>query len=279
LAKRKYEFDEQKLARFKKEGRGEGHGIDYKPWLTIQDVPSNGRSSRIPSSKIPREHHLLSDNERGIFLLLDWSDNVVDVREQFPLDRDITRKIANEMGVVHPMDPKTRTDIVMTTDFLIDIRVGNKTIEIARSVKSKTDIDNPRTIEKQEIERRYWELKNIDWRMFIDTDIPKKRVENLRLLYEMKSFDGLVVPYPDYWQDICTRLMAALNTVHRVQVKKLIKELELTQGLKAEDIIAAIRHLGANKVITFDLDIPFSTNVFISSTKQVSSVTPMRNIA
>jgi len=279
LAKRKYEFDEQKLARFKKEGRGEGHGIDYKPWLTIQDVPSNGRSSRIPSSKIPREHHLLSDNERGIFLLLDWSDNVVDVREQFPLDRDITRKIANEMGVVHPMDPKTRTDIVMTTDFLIDIRVGNKTIEIARSVKSKTDIDNPRTIEKQEIERRYWELKNIDWRMFIDTDIPKKRVENLRLLYEMKSFDGLVVPYPDYWQDICTRLMAALNTVHRVQVKKLIKELEFTQGLKAEDIIAAIRHLGANKVITFDLDIPFSTNVFISSTKQVSSVTPMRNIA
>ncbi len=279
MAKRKYEFDEQKLARFKKEGRGEGHGIDYKPWLTIQDVPSNGRSSRIPSSKIPREHHLLSDNERGIFLLLDWSDNVVDVREQFPLDRDITRKIANEMGVVHPMDPKTRTDIVMTTDFLIDIRVGNKTIEIARSVKSKTDIDNPRTIEKQEIERRYWELKNIDWRMFIDTDIPKKRVENLRLLYEMKSFDGLVVPYPDYWQDICTRLMAALNTVHRVQVKKLIKELEFTQGLKAEDIIAAIRHLGANKVITFDLDIPFSTNVFISSTKQVSSVTPMRNIA
>lgn len=279
MAKRKYEFDEQKLARFKKEGRGEGHGIDYKPWLTIQDVPSKGRSSRIPSSKIPREHHLLSDNERGIFLLLDWSDNVVDVREQFPLDRDITRRIAKEMGVAHPMDPRTRTDIVMTTDFLVDKRVGNKIIEIARSVKSKTDLDDPRTIEKQEIERRYWELKNIDWRMYIDTDIPEKRVENLRLLYEMKSFDGLVVPYPDYWQDICTRLMAALNTVHRVQVKKLIKELEFTQGLKAEDIIAAIRHLGANKIITFDLDIPFSTNVFISSTKQVSSVTPMRNIA
>lgn len=279
MAKRKYEFDEQKLARFKKEGRGEGHGIDYKPWLTIQDVPSNGRSSRIRSSKVPREHHLLSDNERGIFLLLDWSDDVVDVREQFPLDRDITRKIAKEMGVVHPMDPITRTDIVMTTDFLVDKRAGNKIIEIARSVKSKTDLDDPRTIEKQEIERRYWELKNIDWRMFIDTDIPEKRVENLRLLYEMKSLDGLVVPYPGYWQDICTRLMAALNIVHRVQVKKLIKELEFTQGLKAEDIIAAIRHLGANKLLTFDLDIPFSTNVFISSTKQVSSVIPMSNIA
>ncbi len=279
MAKRKYEFDEQKLAQFKKEGRGEGHGIDYKPWLTIQDVPSKGRSSRIPSTKIPREHHLLSDNERGIFLLLDWSDDVMDVREQFPLDRDITRKIANEMGVVHPMDLKTRTDIVMTTDFLIDTCVGNKTIEIARSVKSKTDLDNPRTIEKQEIERRYWELKNIDWRMFIDTDIPKKRVENLRWLYEMKSLEGLVTPYLGYWQDVCNRLMAALGKVHNVQVKKLIKELEFTQGLKAEDIIAAIRHLGANKVIAFDLDTPFSTNTIITSMKQVSSVTPIRNLA
>lgn len=279
MAKRKYEFDEQKLARFKKEGRGEGHGIDYKPWLTIQDVPSKGRSSRIPSTKIPREHHLLSDNERGIFLLLDWSDDVTDVREQFPLNRDITRRIAKEMGVAHPMDPRTRTDIVMTTDFLVDKRLGNKIIEIARSVKSKADLDDPRTIEKQEIERRYWELKNTDWRMYIDTDIPKKRVENLRWLYEMKSFDGLVVPYPGYWQDICTRLMAAINTMHSVQVKKLINELEFTQGLKAEDMIAAIRHLGANKAITFDLDIPFSTNTIISGMEQVSSASPIRIIA
>ena len=158
-------------------------------------------------------------------------------------------------------------------------RVGNKTIEIARSVKSRSELDNPRTIEKQEIERRYWELKNIDWRMFVDTDIPEARVENLRWLYEMKSFEGLAVPYPGYWQDICNRLMAALSKVHSVQVKKLIKELEFSQGLKAEDIIATIRHLGANKILTFDLDIQFSTNATISNTNQVSSVTPIKNSA
>lgn len=167
----------------------------------------------------------------------------------------------------------------MTTDFLVDKRVGNKIIEIARSVKSQSELDDPRTIEKQEIERRYWESRNVDWRMYIDTDIPEQRVENLRLLYEMKSFDGLVVPYPSFWEDTCHRLMVALNKTHRVQIKKLIQELEVTQGLKAEDIITAIRHLVANKAITFDLDIPFSTNVFICSTKQLSSVTPLRNIA
>ena len=40
MAKRRYGFDEEKITRFLKEGRGEGHGKDYQPWLTIQDVSS-----------------------------------------------------------------------------------------------------------------------------------------------------------------------------------------------------------------------------------------------
>lgn len=38
MAKRRYSFDEDKLARFLKEGRGQGHGKDYRPWFAIQDV-------------------------------------------------------------------------------------------------------------------------------------------------------------------------------------------------------------------------------------------------
>jgi len=29
------------------EGRGQGRGGDYKPWLRIQDVPSQGLASRV----------------------------------------------------------------------------------------------------------------------------------------------------------------------------------------------------------------------------------------
>lgn len=90
MAKRRYCIDEDKLARFLKEGRGQGHGKDYRPWLTVQDVSSLGRSSRIHSCKTDREHHLLSDLETALFLLLDWSGVVTDIREQFPLDRDAT---------------------------------------------------------------------------------------------------------------------------------------------------------------------------------------------
>ena len=63
----RYGFDEAKIARFRKEGRGEGFGADYKPWLTARDVPSRGRSHRVLGVTTGRVHHLLSDIERRAF--------------------------------------------------------------------------------------------------------------------------------------------------------------------------------------------------------------------
>jgi hypothetical protein len=120
LARQRYGVDEDRIARFQKEGRGQGRGADYHPWLTIQDVPSQGRSHRLKGIKTGRVHHLLSDIERDIFYLFDWADAVTDIREQFPLDRDITRRIADDLGVIHPRDVGSGTPLVMTTDFLVD---------------------------------------------------------------------------------------------------------------------------------------------------------------
>ena len=86
-----YGFDEAKIARFLKEGRGVGAGPNYTPWLTVQDVPSRGRSHRFEGRVTGRIHQLLSDLEYRALLIYDWSDAVSDIREQFPLDRDDTR--------------------------------------------------------------------------------------------------------------------------------------------------------------------------------------------
>lgn len=64
---------------------------------------------------------LLSDNEYNYFCLLDLSDNVIDIREQFPINREITTKIAEDLNITHPLDPTTQTPIVMTTDFFITL--------------------------------------------------------------------------------------------------------------------------------------------------------------
>lgn len=39
-----------------KDGHGQGIGIDYKPWLVIQDVSSLGRSTKLRGIKIPRQY-------------------------------------------------------------------------------------------------------------------------------------------------------------------------------------------------------------------------------
>ncbi|MGP7816532.1 hypothetical protein [Niallia sp. 01092] len=44
-----------------KDGFGQGMGIDYKPWVTIQDVPSLGRSTRLKGIKVKRQFEFLSD--------------------------------------------------------------------------------------------------------------------------------------------------------------------------------------------------------------------------
>ncbi len=109
MPRSRYGFDEAKIARFLKEGRGVGRGADYKPWLTIDDVSSRDRSHRFLGRVTGRIHHLLSDREFRTFLIYDWSRIVTDIREQFLLDREEARRIAAAMGVQHPADPQSGT--------------------------------------------------------------------------------------------------------------------------------------------------------------------------
>ena len=79
-------FTQEQISERIKSGHGQGMGKDYQPWLTIQNVPSRGVSHRIYSHKTQRVHHLLSNLELYVFLILDWSNSVQDIREQFPLN-------------------------------------------------------------------------------------------------------------------------------------------------------------------------------------------------
>jgi hypothetical protein len=40
---KKYEWTEAKFKKYLKEGRGQGTGKDYKPWLKTYSVPSRGK--------------------------------------------------------------------------------------------------------------------------------------------------------------------------------------------------------------------------------------------
>ncbi len=265
MSKHRYGFDEKKIERFYEEGRGKGHGADYKPWLTIQDVPSDGLASRVPSVKTDRHHELLSNNETALFLLADWSDNVFDVREQFPLDRELTRRIAREMGVRHPVDTHSRVDLGMTTDLLIDLKIKGRVHCFPRAVKPADMLNDPRVVEKLEIERRYWLIKEEPWALVTDRDLPKVRIQNLRWLHEMQTLAHTDVPYPDYWRDRCEGLLRTLSRATSMTIRQFTSQLEGGAGFRAGDALTVIRHLAANKRIGMDLDKPFSADDLISN--------------
>lgn len=250
MPKRTNRWTEDKIARYYAEGRGDGELTDYKPWLTIQNVPSSGRVHRIKGWTTQRIHHLLSDLERDYFYLLDWSDNVIDIREQFPLEREKTLAIAESKKIKHPEDSETKTPLVFTTDFFVTIR-KNATIEyLARTIKPSKLLNDPRIIDKFEIERQYWKDSKVDWGIITEKDLPKQVCQNIDWVhssYEM-SEENLKLPMElnNYMKN---------SSVSILQTLKLFdKDYLCEQGTG----LTLLKHLIARKYVHIDLSEPFN---------------------
>lgn len=183
-----------KVEKWIKEGRGSGIGAEYKPWLNIQDVSSLGRSTRLKGIKTGRQHEFLSDLERNYFYLTEFSDSVVDIREQYPLlPLEETLVIADELGIKHPADSKTNEPIVMTTDFLLTVNKGEGNVELARTIKMKDELLKERILEKFEIERVYWEKRGVGWGIVTELEIPKTLARNISYIhdyYDIQQYDA-----------------------------------------------------------------------------------------
>lgn len=176
----RYDITEERIAAREKEGRGKGRGADYIPWIQANDISSRSLTCRVPSRLTGRIHHLLSNLELRAFLDFEFLEQVVDIREQFKLEREETRRLADLLGFKHPRSPKTGIDIVMTTDFLLTFadHDGN-TWEKAVSVKYRDEFNKPRgdrrVREKFEIERRYWQLRGIPFEAYTDEEASPHR--------------------------------------------------------------------------------------------------------
>lgn len=184
MAKRHRTWNEQKYRRYIKEGRGQGSLSAYKPWILIHDFPSLGMVSRVLGKTTGRIHHLLSNMELSYFYILDWSDKVCDIREQYPLlDIAAVLEIADKAGIRYPFDNVSGFPYILTSDFLITTPDG----EMVRSIKQKKDLENPRVREKLEIERRYWAKYGVDWKLVTEDEINQQKARNIEWLFQASS--------------------------------------------------------------------------------------------
>lgn len=256
MAKRGYGWDEKKIQKYLKEGRGSGELSEYKPWLTIHDFPSTGRDTRGVGWKTNRMHQLMSDLEKYYCFYLEWADDVVDIREQFPISRDKTLEIANRKGISHSVDLDTKTPIMMTTDFLITIEKDGQRKEVARSVKPASELEKPRVIEKLEIEREFWQEHGDSWGIVTEKELSKNFAFNMGWVhsaYWLNDYEELRnLDVPLVLQMLKNQLIGSAETV------QLILERYDREIGKNEISLLLFRHLVAKKEIRIDMEKRFN---------------------
>lgn len=254
MSKRQRGMTKNKIEKWLKEGRGQGMGIDYKPWLSVQDVPSAGRSHREIGIKNPRQYTFFSDLENRYFNILEYSASVIDIREQYPLlPIEETVFIADDLGIKHPIDPSTGENVVMTTFFLITIAENGQNRLLARTVKSSSELDSKRKIEKLEIERRYWEKQGVDWGIVTEYEINRILADNMKAIrnyYDLKIcglFEGISARRIHRYLSQLSRELCGDSVV----VRNICCSFDEKNGLEAGCALALYKHL----VVTRQLEV------------------------
>jgi len=246
MASRKLGNSDAKNNKWIKEGRGSGQNSEYKPWITVRDLPSDGRVHRVFGHKSQRTHHLLSDLELAVFLLLEWHQDVIQIREQFPLEIETTSQIAKEAGIVHPSQSGVKQ--YMSSDFLVNSH-DKQQPKFVLQAKYAEALDDARTIEKLELERRYWSLKEVPWYLITEQDIPQTVIKNIKWLYPAQrdeiDMEVLIqrIDYYDYH----------FSQDPNKNIIDICKNLDIAYELQVGESLAEVRHLLAKRCFTFDI--------------------------
>lgn len=245
-------FDEKTIQKRLAEGRGKGEYGSYKPWLDVRDVSSSkSRSNRALGWKTGRAHQLLSDNEYKYFLYLEWADNVLDIREQFPLDREDTVRIAKETGIKHPFMHETYQ--ILSTDFLILLEDGRF---IARTFKEAKDLENKRNLEKFSIEQLYWQEKDIDWGIVTNNELDDVFIRNAALLHSFRN-----IPENINSSVAMRRIIGQIGNKDSL-ISEILEETDMTLGLVAGTSLSIYKNAVASKIILIDMFKPFTINAY-----------------
>lgn len=275
----KHVWTEQKIAERLKKGYGEGTGATYKPWLEITDFSSQGRSRRVWSNKTGRTHHFFSDVEFDIFLYCDWSRWVVDIREQFPLDRELTQTIAQKLKIRHPHYPGTNVPTVMTVDFLLLVNGINGEEYIALNAKRDEEAEDVNSLQKLEIQRSYFEALNFPHYLIYHSHLPKAKIANIQWIRDAELKPKELEPYPNFYNDFQRRMGAELLGGQSSQQELLAgycASFDSCHGLEHGTGIRIARMLMQNRDLIPDLSSPDLSQEplsnFIMTSKQLRVV-------
>lgn len=253
MGRRKYQFTEAKVRKYLAEGRGTGDGANYKPWLTVYDLPSRGRSHRIYGIKTGRVHHLLSDGEWKSFLRFEFDDSVLDIREQFPLDRRQTMRVARDLGYAHPITTDG-TPYVMTIDFLLTRRVDHQLVLEALSFKYNPVALKARDLELHAIAAECVRRNGVTLKLIDETSFEPNFLRNydsIRGYFDISALHGYD---PIASRRIAEALVTEVKAAKPLSLAETCYDLAPRHCVSANEVFTIAKHLLARGVLACDLN-------------------------
>ncbi len=240
------------MERLLKEGRGQGEGAGYQPWVQVTDFPAHSTCCTIDGWKHSRKYHLLSVNgERKYFLVLEWCDDIVEIREQFPLPLHRTAQIARSIGKKHPKEDGRLK--VMTTDFLLFVRRDGEIRRVVRTVKLISGLWGANVFSLLEIDRRYWLEEGVDWGLITEANVPEPIWRNVDWLHESRDINKLQPLIPDQIKFIAEYMCEHIDIDSLITLAPFCLGIDRAIGSEHGTALRVAKFLLANKILRFDV--------------------------
>ncbi len=221
---------------------------------------SKGRATRIYGYKTKRIHHLQSDNQLRLFLLLEWNDMVKNIEENVELkDLEIVIDNVEDLRLDKFSDKETGQLYQLHTNFLVTTKRDNVEEQVAISVKALSEIERRTVIEKMEIERRFWKNKSIPFYVVTEKEINKQLVDNIKWVRET-----LIDKSIENKRELAEHLYYFLQENKQKKSNDVLAEFDDSVGTKKGTALFIFRYLIGIKEIAVDMEKSIDLNEIIS---------------
>ena len=139
----------------------------------------------------------------------------------------------------------------MSSDFVVNTKEEDRPV-FALQVKPSSKLEDKRTVEKLEIERRYWLQKEIPWFLITEKQIPQAVFKNIEWLYSLQTENDDEADYKHLEQYSAWILQ---NT--NLKIIDLCKDLDSSYSLPIGESLFQLRSLLAKRYFHFDIRIPY----------------------
>jgi len=153
----------------------------------------------------------------------------------------------------------------MTTDFLLTVDKGNGLVELARTIKMKDELLKQRVIEKFEIERVYWERRQIDWGIVTELEIPKEMARNISYIhdyYDIQQYDAFQNMNQQHIEDLAMALLQSILSESK-SIREVTNVFDKETHMPLGSGMTLFYHLLAQKIIQVDMLEPLNVEQIV----------------